>query len=121
MPSTPERLSRERPTIATLTVAFLVTVANWLAEFIPSSVPTEVVNAGYALAVALVAFGVGKVAQGQLPWLNKTAPWAHDTHAAAVAYALSLDPAVHDGERDLLLRNLGVDGEKEALSRIGVE
>lgn len=116
-------MERNRPTIATLVIAFLVTVINWLVDYLPDVIPTEVVTSGYALVVALLALAVGKIAQGELlgEWLGQTSPWAHQTHAAATAYALSLDPDVHGEERDLLLAKLGVEDERHALELIGVD
>lgn len=115
--------SRERPTIGTLATAFTTAMLTWLAGLVPDTVPPEVATTGYALAVALVAVAIGKAAQGQIlsRWLGAKAPWSSDTHQAAVAYALSLDPDVHGDERDLVLSKLGVDGEAEALRLIGLD
>lgn len=81
--------STNRPTVATLLVAFAVSVLSALADLIPPSVPVEVVATGYTLTVAVVAVAVGKAAQGQLlaGWLGETAPWSHEAHERAVAEA----------------------------------
>lgn len=117
------KASRERPTIAALLVAFTTSLLTWAMTALPDSVPSEVATSGYVLVVGLVAVAVGKAAQGQLlgRWLGAKAPWAHDTHQSAVAYALSLDPDVHGDQRDQLLAKLGVEDERHALKLIGVD
>lgn len=79
-----------RPTVATLLTAFAVSLLNAVLDFIPPGVPAEVVAAGYTLAIAVIAIGIGKAAQGQLlkGWLSETAPWSHDAHQRAVAEAV---------------------------------
>lgn len=85
-----------RPTVATLLVAFAVSLLNALIDFIPPSVAPEVVATGYTLATAVIAIGIGKAAQGELlkGWLGETAPWSHDAHQRAVADAAGQDPAI---------------------------
>ena len=87
--------TRNRPTVATLLTAFAISLLNALLDFIPPSVPAEVVAAGYTLAIAVIAIGIGKAAQGQLfgGWLGETAPWSHEAHERAVAEARQ-DPTV---------------------------
>jgi hypothetical protein len=81
--------TQNRPTVATLLVAFLVSLLNAGLTLIPASVPPELVASGYTLAVAVIAIAVGKAAQGQFlgGWLGETAPWSHDAHVAAVEQA----------------------------------
>ena len=81
--------STNRPTVATLLTAFAVSVLNALLNLIPASVPPEVVATGYTLAIAVIAIGVGKVAQGELlgGWLGETAPWSYEAHMEAVEEA----------------------------------
>lgn len=118
--------SRERPTIATLLVAFLTGLVTWGFDYIPDAVPDQVTGPGYVLVLAVLAIAVGKAAQGE--WfkglLEATAPWAHDTHTAAVSYALSLDPAEHPlyGEvADEQLRAVGIRDLDEARARLGLQ
>ena len=81
--------STNRPTVATLLTAFAVSVLNALLNLIPASVAPEVVATGYTLAIAVIAIGVGKVAQGELlgGWLGETAPWSYEAHMEAVEEA----------------------------------
>ena len=81
--------STNRPTVATLLVAFVVSLLNAALTFIPPAVPPEVVATGYTLAIAVIAIGVGKVAQGELlgGWLGETAPWSDEAHMEAVEEA----------------------------------
>jgi len=81
--------STNRPTVATLLVAFVVSLLNAALTFIPPAVPPEVVATGYTLAIAVIAIGVGKVAQGELlgGWLGETAPWSYEAHMEAVEQA----------------------------------
>ena len=81
--------STNRPTVATLLVAFVVSLLNAALTFIPPAVPPEVVATGYTLLVAVVGIGVGKVAQGEWlsGWLGETAPWSYEAHMEAVEQA----------------------------------
>lgn len=118
--------SRERPTIGALLVAFLTALVTWGFDYLPDGIPAEVSGSAYVLVLALIAIAVGKAVQGQ--WLkgllDANAPWAHDTHAAAVAYAFTVDPAEHPlyGEHvDEQLRAAGVGDLAEARRLIGLE
>ena len=110
-------MSRNRPTLGTLLTAFLVSLVTWAWTLLPDTIPVEVATSGYALAVAVVAYLVGQAVQH----LGDRAPWADDTHRAAVAYALSLDPAHHADELDGILNRLGLDSVDEAAIRIGLD
>jgi hypothetical protein len=119
-------LSRNRPTIGALLVAFVTALASWGWSFIPETVPGEVRVTGYALVLAVVAAVVGKIVQGEwfVSWFGDTAPWAADTHAAAVAYALTLDPDEHPlyaEQVDEQLRALGIRDLTEARARLGLD
>ena len=118
----PDMIKGNRPTVGTLVVAFATALLGWALEAVPATVPTEVVATGYVLAAAAVAVAVGKAAQGQIGkrWLEDEAPWAHDTHAAAVAYALSLDVDEHGDELEILLHRLGVGSSQDAAALIGL-
>jgi hypothetical protein len=112
--------NRNRPVIATLVTAFLTALVTWGVDSIPDSWPTEVKSTGYALAVALIAIVAGKVAQQ----VGKHAPWAADTHAAAVAYALTLNPDEHSiyaKEANRQLQAVGIDDMAQAREIIGLE
>ena len=81
--------SNNRPTVATLLTAFLVSILTALSGLIPPTVPPEVVATGMTLAIAVVAIGVGKAAQGEFlsGWLGETAPWSYEAHMEAVEEA----------------------------------
>ena len=112
-----------RPTIGALVVAFTTALMGWALELVPDTVPTEVSATGYVLAVTVVAVAVGKAAQGEVlrSWLEAEAPWAHDNHAAAVAYALTLDRSEHAEDLDRLLPLAGVSSVDEAARLIGCD
>ena len=88
--------STNRPTVATLLVAFAISLLNALLDFVPPTVPPEVVATGYTLLTAVIAIGIGKVAQGQLlaGWLGETAPWSHEAHERAVEQARQANTTV---------------------------
>jgi hypothetical protein len=88
--------STNRPTVATLLTAFLVSALTAAQTFIPPWVPPELVATGYTLLIALIGIGVGKAAQGQFlgRWLGETAPWSAEAHARAVAEAAGQDVTV---------------------------
>jgi hypothetical protein len=116
-------LSRERPTIGALIVAFLTALVTWGYDLVPDAIPEPVASAGYALVLAAVATVVGKAVQGE--WFTRLfgdhAPWADQTHGAAVALALSMDPDIHPDELQLLLQRLGVGTLEEARELIGMD
>ncbi len=78
--------STNRPTVATLLVAFAVSLLNALLDLVPPTVPPEIVATGYTLLVAVIAIGIGKAAQGEVlkGWLSETAPWSYEAHRQAV-------------------------------------
>ena len=88
--------STNRPTVATLLVAFIVSLLNALLDVIPPTVAPEVVAAGYTLALAVIAIGIGKAAQGELfgGWLSETAPWSAESHERAVEQARKANTTV---------------------------
>lgn len=106
-------MKRNRPTLGTSLTALLVSLLNWGISSVPETVPTEVTTSLFVFGAVLVAIFVGRAVQ----YLGKNAPWAVDTHKAAVAYALSLDPE----ERSDELRLLGVESAEEARKIIGAE
>ena len=81
--------TNNRPTVATLLTAFLVSILSAASTLIPPTVPPEVVATGMTLAIAVIAIGVGKAAQGQWlsGWLGETAPWSYEAHLQAVEQA----------------------------------
>lgn len=109
--------ARNRPTIGTLVVSFVTALLSWGYQHIPETVPVEVRTTGAALVIALVAYGVGQLVQH----VGDRAPWADDTHRAAVAYALSLDPEAHGDELAAVLAHLGLDDLDEAARIIGLD
>lgn len=109
--------TRERPTLGALLVAFLTAVASWGWDAIPASVPTEVTASGYPLVLFAIGVGVGQAVQR----LGKRAPWAVDTHAAAVAYAKSLPADAADEHVAAFLEQAGVGTVDEAARLIGAD
>lgn len=113
-------MTRNRPTIGAALVVFLVELLDWIRDLLPPSVPDGVVDTGYAFVVALVVVAIGQAVQR----LGKTAPWAHDTHTTAVAYALTLDPDEHPiyaGAADEQMRAVGVEDLADARRKLGLE
>lgn len=104
-------MKRNRPTLGTSFTALLVSLLNWGVSSL--SVPTEVSTSLLSFGTVVLAIAVGKAVQ----YLGKNAPWAVDTHKAAVAYAVSLDPEAHADD----LRFLGVESPEEAREIIGAE
>lgn len=111
---------RNRPTLATLLTAFVTALLSWALTAVPESWPNEVTASGYALALAVVAVVIGRAAQV----VGRHAPWAADTHTAAVAYALSLDPAEHpiySADADEQMHAVGIDDMADARTRLGLD
>lgn len=115
--SRPFSPDHNRPTLGTLVVGFLVSLVTWGYRALPDGVPSEVAISGYALAIAVVALAVGQAVQR----VGDRAPWADETHRMAVAYALSLDPAHHEGELETLLSRLGLESPDEARRLVGLD
>lgn len=117
--TTPSKLSpsQNRPTLATTLAAFLAALAGWGVDSLPASIPGEVIGTGYALVLLVIGLVVGQAVQ----WLGRNAPWAANTHAAAVAYALTLDPNAHRAELEQLLTRLGVGSIEEARRLVGLD
>jgi hypothetical protein len=112
--------TRERPTLGALLTAFLTALVTWGLSAVPDTVPDQVVDAGYALVLFGIAVVVGQLVQR----LGARAPWAVDSHATAVAYALTLNPDDHPLDREQLdahLAALGIDDVAEVRRRIGLD
>lgn len=106
-------MKRNRPTIGTSLTALLVSLLHWGVSSLPETVPAEVTTSLLGFGAVLVAIAVGLVTQ----YVGKHAPWAAETHKAAVAYAVSLDPEAHADD----LQYLGVGSLEEARRIIGAE
>ena len=112
--------TRERPTLGALAVAFLISLLNWVVDLVPPSVPGEVVASGYALVALAIAVLVGQAVQR----LGERAPWAADSHAATVTYALTLNPEDHPLDRLQAARHLeqlGIHDLDAELDRLGID
>lgn len=92
-------------------IVALATVATTLgvaAEWTPQIVALAI-GAGLG-EFAVVALGVEKA---------RSQAWGPENHAAAVAYAFSLDPESYDGAEQVLLDRAGVGSIEEAKRMIG--